>query len=157
MLKLPTVVGWPVIYDYHKWERGLHMFLEPLSKCSCRFTNVFFIPLNPGTLGSVDLPSFCVMIFGVHQEVLDGSTSFEIYLSPMLVTDVLDTHWALLCMVLWDGCCSSLVVLVCTCWCFWKSYPDCCLWPGCLQKACSHLILYLCSKLDAGINGIDML
>ena len=74
---------------------GLKMFFEPVSKCSCRFTNVLFITLNPGTFVSAEHPTLMcggISIFWDYQEVLDGSSSLEMYLYPMLVTDVLDTH-----------------------------------------------------------------
>ena len=70
------------------------IFLEPLSKYSCRFTKVLFITLNLDTLVPVDHPNLLcdgISISGVHQEVLDGSCSFEMYLYPMFVADDLDT------------------------------------------------------------------
>ena len=54
---------------------------------------VLFNKLNPGTLVLVAHPMFLcngVFVFAGHQEVLDGTTSFEMYFYPMFVTNVLD-------------------------------------------------------------------
>ena len=79
---------------------SLKMFLKHLSKSSCRLTNVFFITLNPCTLVSVDHPTLLcdgISNFGDHKVVLDGSTSLEMYLHPMSVTD-LHTHTEPFCV-----------------------------------------------------------
>ena len=72
---------------------SLHVFSEPLCKCSAWFPNVFFITVHPATPEPVDHTTLLqdgVSVFGVCQEVLDGIVSFEIHfyfmflqLSPM--------------------------------------------------------------------------
>ena len=54
--------------------------------------NVFFFTVYPVTLESVDhsiLLQDCISIFGVYQEVLDCTATFEIHLHPMFSADVL--------------------------------------------------------------------
>ena len=72
---------------------GLEMFLEPLSKCSWGFTNVFVITLHPVTFISLnDLTSLLhgILILGSHQEVFDGGTSFEIHMHPMITAHLFE-------------------------------------------------------------------
>ena len=74
--------------------RVLEIFLEPLSKCSCRFSNMFIITLHTGTLVYIyhSISQYDgVSILHSHQKVLNGSASCEVYLYPMLVTNVLYT------------------------------------------------------------------
>ena len=79
------------------WGGCLLMFLEPLSKSSRGFTNIFLITVYPATLKPVDDPTLFedwIFILGGHQEVFDGLTSFEINLYTMFVTGLLEalTH-----------------------------------------------------------------
>ena len=76
------------------WGGGFEMFLEPLSKCSGWFTNVFIITLHPVTFISVDDSTSLfhgILVLGSHQEVFDGCTSFEIHLHPMVSVCLLET------------------------------------------------------------------
>ena len=55
--------------------------LEPLSKWSCRFTNVVLNILTPRYNLSVNHPTLLCgsnSVFGSYQEVSDGSTSFTL-------------------------------------------------------------------------------
>ena len=75
------------------WGGGLEMFLEPLSKSSLGPTNVFLITLHPVTFKSIyDSTSLLdrILIFGSHKEVFEGSTSFKVYLHPMITAHFLE-------------------------------------------------------------------
>ena len=70
------------------------MFLEPLSKCSWRLFNVFFIMLHPITFISVHDFTFLkdvIFILGSHQEASDGFVSSNIHLYSMFVAYFLQT------------------------------------------------------------------
>ena len=70
------------------------MFFEPLTKGSRGLSYIFFITLHPATFITVDDPTLLhhgVLIFRVHQEVLDGSPSLEIYLHTKVTAFFLDT------------------------------------------------------------------
>ena len=57
-----------------------HVFFEPLCKCSAQLPYIFFITVHTATLESVDhstLLKDLTFVLGVHQEVLDGTASFE--------------------------------------------------------------------------------
>ena len=72
---------------------GLLMFFEPLCKGSCRFSNIFFFTPIFTTFKSVDDPTFVgdgIFVLGGHQKVLDGLTSFKVYLYPIFLASVLD-------------------------------------------------------------------
>ena len=79
------------------------MFLEPLSICSCRFTNILFITHNPGILLSVDHPVLCdgISVLESLQVVLHGSTSFntsaifsvDILQNATVFLDLMETCW----------------------------------------------------------------
>ena len=53
------------------WEMDHEVFLEPLSKCSWGFSNIFFITFQPVTIKSIYHPILFGDVFlGSHQEVL---------------------------------------------------------------------------------------
>ena len=70
------------------------MFFEPPTKGSRGLSYIFFIALHPATFITVDDPILLnhgVLIFRVHQEVLDGSPSLEVYLHTKVTAFFLDT------------------------------------------------------------------
>ena len=74
--------------------RGLQMFSEPFSKSSWGLSNVLFITLHPVTLVSIDDFTFLlyrIFIFGSHQGISDGSTSFKVHLYPIFAANLLNT------------------------------------------------------------------
>ena len=76
------------------WGWGFQMFSKPLSKCSWRLSNAFFIAFYPPTLVSMHdtiLFGCMIFIFGYHQEVFDGSTPFEVYLNAIFLTYIFVT------------------------------------------------------------------
>ena len=75
------------------WGRGLQMFLESLSKSSWGLTNIFLITLHPVTFISIydSTPLLDrILIFGSHQEVFDGGSSFKVHLHPMTTAHLLE-------------------------------------------------------------------
>ena len=69
------------------------MFFEPFFKSSWGLSNVVFITLHPVTFVSVDDSTFLlyrIFIFGSHQEVLDGSASFEVHFHPIFAANLLN-------------------------------------------------------------------
>ena len=65
------------------------MFSEPLCKSPARFPNVFFSTVYPATPEPIDHSTNGVSVFGVYQEVLDGTVPFEVHIYPMFSADVL--------------------------------------------------------------------
>ena len=77
---------------FSKRERGFKVFFKPFSKSSCRFTNILIITLHHVTLTSIYLSTFLcdgVLTFGSPQGILDWIASFEVYLYPMSVANVI--------------------------------------------------------------------
>ena len=69
------------------------MFFEPLTS-SRGLSYIFLITLHPATFITVDDPTLLhhgILIFRVHQEVLDGSPSLEVYLYTKVTAFFLDT------------------------------------------------------------------
>ena len=74
--------------------RGLLVFFEPLTKSSRGLSYIFIFTLHPSTFITVDDPTLLhhgVFIFGVHQEVLDGSPSLEEHLHTIVTAFIFDT------------------------------------------------------------------
>ena len=95
------------------WGRSLLMFLEPLSKCSCWLSNVFFITIYPITFVSVYDSTFLkdrLLSFGTHKEVFDGKFSFKVHLYPIFSTWSFDAFTEP--FVIWNHHVYILVVLV---------------------------------------------
>ena len=72
---------------------GFQVFLEPFSKSSRGLPNILFITVHPVTMITVDDSSLFLDWFFVlwrHQEVLDGSASFTMYLHPKFSANVFD-------------------------------------------------------------------
>ena len=72
--------------------RGFRAFFEPFSRRSCRLTNILLITLYPVTLLPIYHSTFLcngALIFGHHQEVIDGVASFVVYLYPIFTPNVL--------------------------------------------------------------------
>ena len=75
------------------WGMGIMMLLKPLSKCPCRYSNVFLITCHPVTFVSVDHSPFLdggICVLGSHLEVIDGPVTFEMSLYLMFATAVLE-------------------------------------------------------------------
>ena len=73
---------------------GLLVFFEPLTKGSRGLSYIFIFTLHPSTFITVDDPTLLhhgVLIFRVHQEVLDGSPSLEVYLHTKVTAFILGT------------------------------------------------------------------
>ena len=73
---------------------GLLVFFEPLTKGPRGLSYIFFITLHPTTFITVEDPTFLhhgVPVFWVHQEVLDGRPSLEVYLHTKVTAFFLDT------------------------------------------------------------------
>ena len=67
---------------------GLLMFLEPLSKCSGGFPNIFLITLHPVTFVPIDDSTLFherIFVLGSHQEAFDYITSFKVYLHSIFL------------------------------------------------------------------------
>ena len=82
------------IHGVKYWEGDLGVFLEPLSKCSSRFTNVLFSTFLPGTLIPVNhstCPGVVFSVPGSHEEILDSSATFKMNLHSMLATNTFET------------------------------------------------------------------
>ena len=74
-------------------EESLKMFLEPFSKCSWGFTKVVIFTGHPSMLVPIYHPTFLgdgVFIPGDYHEVFDSTTSFEVYLSSLFSTDIVE-------------------------------------------------------------------
>ena len=73
---------------------GLLVFFEPLTKGSRGLSYIFIFTLHPSTFITIDDPTLLhhgVLIFRVHQEVLDGSPSLEEHLHTKVTAFFLDT------------------------------------------------------------------
>ena len=73
ILKLPSVMLWPMMLGWsNNGEGALQMFFNPLSKCSWRFSYIFFLTFHPITSVSVydaTLLDYLDFVLGCHQDV----------------------------------------------------------------------------------------
>ena len=70
---------------------SLHVFSEPVCKCSARFPNIFFITVLPATPEPVDHSTLLrdgTSPIMVYQEFLDGVAPFEKHFYPMFSVDI---------------------------------------------------------------------
>ena len=102
---------------------GLLVFFEPFTKGSWGLSCMFLITVHPATFVSVDDPTLLhhrILVLWGHQEVFNGSTSFEIYLYTIVAAHFswhfhsAPYNMEQLCMV-W-GCC--LLVFIALSWWF---------------------------------------
>ena len=73
---------------------GLLVFLESLIKGSWGLSYIFLITLHSATFITVDDPTLLhhrMFVLWGHQEVFDGSTSFKVYLNPIVAAFCLNT------------------------------------------------------------------
>ena len=113
---------------------GLLMFLEPLSKCSGRFSYILLITLIPTTFVTVDDPTLLkhrVFVLEGHQEVFDVCASLEIGLVPhSCYISSSHSHSAL---------CSMALLCKVSDWCSVRWYFYCCFYSGLVYSFSSSL------------------
>ena len=147
------------------------MFLKPLSKCSCRFFNVFFIASQPVMLVLVDHPPFlddtitvlwghhwslmvlyplkCICTLGILQMLLKLSLMPLVYSSTMCVVllSVSTVLFLMLLLLLEASCACYFLSWLCS-MTSWGNLHFCNAFLRCFPSFCSlgleQCLLYLC-------------
>ena len=121
MLKLSTLMLWPVVLKWSNMGEGAFWCSLNLSPNALEDSYIFLITLHHTTFVTIDDPTLLqhrIFVLWGHQEVFDGCTSSKVNLNPIVIAlHFLHSHSAPCSMVHWcrvSGCCSAEWYLDCS-------------------------------------------